>query len=435
MNIAGVLMECNPPHRGHRYLLEQARKAADAEYCVVVMSGDYVQRGEPALVDKYTRAGILLENGADLVLEMPLYAAAGSAAYFAECGIRLLEKLGAVTHMVFGVGTDRTDLLEKTAALLSSAELGNDRYKNELRRLLSSGTSFPAARAGALLSLCGPEDSEQFKAMEPLLSDPSPNDQLALEYYRVLQGVGSPVVPVPVPRIPGIHASDLRTRILSDAAAAENKKTSPAVSAETLRSAFGADLYSDKEPEILENRFRESGPVSFDDFGDMLLYRLCTEPDLTAFFDVSDALASRMKRLLPQYRDPSGFAMLLKTKNMTYTRIRRALLHILLSIRTEDVMRLTEAGWAGYARVLGVRSDASPLLQLLDDTSSIPLIYRPASDSGKLPSPFREAFERDMTASELYALTAAMRHSPASPFLKESAAASYKETSRRLLRI
>ncbi len=429
MNITGILMECNPPHRGHRYLIGKAREMTGADYCVVVMSGDFVQRGEPAVTDKYTRARILLEDGADLVLELPLYAAAGSAAYFAECGIRLMAKLGAVGHMAFGIQCADPSLPEEAARCLVCAENESPDYRRELRRLLNTGLSFPAARARALLSSGILKESGNGKALAALLDAPSPNDQLSVDYCRVIQSAEIPIIPVPVPRIPSAHASDLRAALLSEAGPAGRGGNVP--SGISLLPVFGPDLDSEKEAGILEESFRKACPLGFADFGDMLLYRLWSEPDLTVFFDVSDSLASRIGRLLPMYRDPDSFSLLLKTRNLTYTRIRRALLHILLDVRSEDVISLTEAGWAGYARVLGVRKDAGALLKKLDEVSDIPLIYRPARDAEKIAPRFRRAFEQDLSASELYALTARMKTNlPGS-----SGGVSVKEASRRLLRV
>ena len=124
MKVTGIIMECNPFHEGHAYLLRQARRLTQADYIVVAMSGDFVQRGEPAVFDKYIRAEQILRAGADLVLELPLYAACGSAEYFAHAGIALLDKLGVVTDLCFGSESGDIDQLQQCARILSLAEDG-----------------------------------------------------------------------------------------------------------------------------------------------------------------------------------------------------------------------------------------------------------------------------------------------------------------------
>ena len=122
MTVTGIIMECNPFHEGHAYLLEEARRQTGADYIIVVMSGDYVQRGEPAVFDKYIRAEQILQAGADLVLELPLYAACGSAEYFARGGIALLDRLGVVTDLCFGSESGDTEYIMKYARMLTLAE-------------------------------------------------------------------------------------------------------------------------------------------------------------------------------------------------------------------------------------------------------------------------------------------------------------------------
>ena len=199
MTVTGIIMECNPFHEGHAYLLKEARRRTGADYIVVALSGDYVQRGEPAVFDKYIRAEQVLRAGADLVLELPLYAACGSAEYFARGAVALLDRLGVVTDLCFGSESGDTDYIMRNARLLALAEDGINsmedrsvsaqdesvsaqggtisaedgintseepcvsseegvfRYRLHLQSGLRKGLSFPAARAAALeaVFLCG----------------------------------------------------------------------------------------------------------------------------------------------------------------------------------------------------------------------------------------------------------------------------------------
>ena len=148
-------MECNPFHEGHAFILREARRITQADYIIAAMSGDFVQRGEPAVFDKYIRAEQILQAGADLVLEIPLYAACGSAEYFARGGINLLEKLGVVTDLCFGSESGDFDNLMRCAQTIAAAERKGSPestavYREKLQAGLKGGMPFPAARAAAL---------------------------------------------------------------------------------------------------------------------------------------------------------------------------------------------------------------------------------------------------------------------------------------------
>ena len=147
MKIAGVIAEYNPFHNGHYYQLEQIKQKTGADYIVVAMSGDFLQRGVPALTDKYARTKMALSAGADLVIELPCVWATASAEYFAQAGVRLFQKMGNVTHLCFGAECDDLDLLLSISSLLSQEDAA---YQNFLSQNLKKGLSFPAARSQAL---------------------------------------------------------------------------------------------------------------------------------------------------------------------------------------------------------------------------------------------------------------------------------------------
>ena len=178
MKVTGIIAECNPLHEGHKYLLQEARKVTGADYIVIAMSGDYVQRGAPAIISKEQRASALLQSGADLVLELPLYVSASGADYFARGGISLLESLGVVTDLAFGSESGDLSLLQDAAR-----ELNEDTkaFREALQNGLRKGLTFPQARAEAMTSTDLPA---------------SPNDLLGTEYLRALDRTGSRIRPL-----------------------------------------------------------------------------------------------------------------------------------------------------------------------------------------------------------------------------------------------
>ena len=149
MKVTGLIAEYNPFHNGHRYHIRRSRQITGADFIVVVMSGDFVQRGAPALLDKFTRARMALSCGADLVLELPVRYALGSAEFFAAGGVALLDCLGAVDTLSFGSEQgDVSCLMNLSSLLLREPEI----FRETLKKKSAEGLPFPAAREQALLS-------------------------------------------------------------------------------------------------------------------------------------------------------------------------------------------------------------------------------------------------------------------------------------------
>ena len=381
MKVTGIIMECNPFHEGHAYILSEARRLTQADYIVVAMSGDFVQRGEPAVFDKYIRADQILQAGADLVLEIPLYAACGSAEYFARGGITLFEKLGVVTDLCFGSESGDLDNLLHFAELLAVAEK-NDysdtavKYRVKLQEGLKDGLPFPAAREAALRELFGHDD----------LQYPStPNDLLGLEYCRALLLNDSPIRPRAISRIDVPSATERRTGLLSD------RKS----------------LLCREQP-LLQTTVRQvpAFPVSPDDFSGQLLYALkMQEADLESFLDVSPDLAIRIRKLLGTYTGFSSFCDLIKTKNLTRTRVSRSLLHILLQIRQDRLSALQAAGLILYMRPLALSRTAGPLMASIRQKSSVPFLSKMSEADSLLPPKVFSYLEEELRAEDLYCLT------------------------------
>lgn len=367
--VTGIVMECNPFHEGHQYILNKAREIAGDGHVIVILSGDYVQRGIPAIMSKEQRTHTVLAAGADLVLELPLPYATGAANYFATGAMNLLLRLGVVTDLVFGSLSADADAIIRAAALLDAEP---PEFQECLRAALSEGLSYPAARARAAANALG-------------ISLPTNgNDVLGIEYVRALNHY-TPEHSIRIHAIP---------RIDTDSA--------------TLRRTRMLDAMSQGLTD------HETYYMRANAFSQMLHYRLLSLTGLSGsadaaaalmqYQDVDHDLACRIVRLLPDYHTWEDYCMQLKTRNVTYTRVSRALLHILLDIRADDVAALTAAGTIGYARILGFRRSAGSLLATLREQSTIPLITSPSEGlrSEDIPPVFRQQLRRDLTASELY---------------------------------
>lgn len=395
MTINAIIAEYNPFHNGHRYQLQQARIAKRADYTIVVMSGNFVQRGAPAIVDKFTRAHMALSNGADLVLELPVFYAASSAEYFATGAVSLLDKLGVVDNLCFGSECGDVDILWQIAdILLSEPTL----YTDSLRQSLSRGNSFPSARTSALLEYC-----PSLSASRDILS--SPNNILGIEYIKALHRLASSIQPYTILRV----GSDYH----------EQRMTSYQCSALAIRQAiFSRQDYSFLQPHMPDNSFQlltealnNRRPVHINDFSQALLYKLVTEQGngFCQYLDVTKDLSDRICRQLDSYYNFRGFCEQLKSKELTYTRISRSLLHILLDMKKETYEEYRSLDYIPYARVLGLRQSASSLFTALKQNSRIPLITKLADAQKLLPETAWKLLEKELVINRIYESTAAVK--------------------------
>lgn len=357
MKITGIIAEYNPFHKGHAFHLAQARRITKADYVLVVMSGNYVQRGVPAMFDKYLRAEAALRNGADLVLELPLCTATGSAEYFASGAAALLKASGIVTDLCFGSECGDLSLLERPAQILSEEP---DAYRQLLKQQLKSGMPYPKARALAL------------KQYDPSVSDKileQPNNLLGLEYLKSLKKSGSTICPHTMPRIgAGYHGRHINT---DEPASASGIRLALLKSGGVFTESICAQLPSRE----IYSSYEGKVPVTEDAFSLLLLEKLRRiqgEP-LHQYFDVTEELSNRIWNCLDGFSSFSQFTDLLKTRNLTRTAVSRALLHILLDIK---VYRPAE-----IFRVLGFRKDAAVLLKMLSEKGSLPLAVNPAGEN------------------------------------------------------
>lgn len=385
MKVVGLITEYNPFHNGHGYHLEQAKLKTGADFVVVVMSGNFLQRGEPAIIDKFSRAEMALACGADLVLEIPAYFACASAEYFALGAVSLLNSLGIVDAICFGSECGDIQVLNEIAEVLTTEPA---QYKSTLKTLLAEGISFPAAREGALLSylreMYMKERDGNISKWEEVLD--SPNNILGIEYLKALKKINSSMVPVTIDRITsGYHDQSLHAGISSATAIRRVIQEVQAGAGCSYRDP-DADPLKDQVPDavytILKRESAQSFPVKSADFSQLLHYRLLSAAnpeELAEFFDVTDELAKRMWNLRFSYQGLEAFVSLLKTRQFTETRIRRALMHILLGIKGDAVLKSVRSENAAcYIRVLGFRKKASVLLSEIKKKSDLPILTKMA---------------------------------------------------------
>ena len=384
MRIVGIIAEYNPFHSGHKYHLEQAKLVSGADFSVVVMSPDFVQRGEPAIFSKERRTKMALEAGADLVLELPVCYATGSAEYFAEGAAALLAGIGA-DALCFGCETPDLTLFLRAAEILCEEP---QEYQETLRTLLAKGHSFPKARAEAFSAyLDSAEDvsthilTEDFNAgasLSGFLS--SPNNILGIEYCRALQKLHSPMEVFPIQRIGhGYHDTEISGEFSSATALRHRIKSDP------LEAASSQILVTD----------------------DLLPYlneKLLTGSGFEDILDISPDLSDRLIRLRYSCigRSWDEIVALLRTKQMTEARIRRCLLHLVLGITGSQTEQFRQEGILSFARILGFRRESSVLLKEIKKRGTLPLLTKPAHASRLLNESGQKMLAQNFWASHLY---------------------------------
>lgn len=392
MKTAGIIAEYNPFHNGHAYHLNEVRRRTNADYLIIVMSGNFMQRGIPAMLDKYTRARMALENGADLVLELPCLFSCASAELFAKGGVSLLHQLGAVDFLGFGCENDNLPLLLKTASILTEEP---EEYRLLLQAALKKGNSFPAARSMSLTA-CLQESIPDSEFLS------SPNNILALEYLKALQILDSAIVPVAVKRNGASYHEDELRASFSSALAIRNTLLSQEDSVweqEILKGQVPDSVF-----QILKASYCHTYPVTPRDFSAQLHYKLLLDAGkgYTEYLDVTRDLSDKIKKNLHSYSNLDSFCMLLKSKELTYTRVCRCLTHILLNIRKADLVNSVP-----YARILGFRKECSPLLREIREKSRLPLLTVAADAKQFLSDPAvadssKKMLTADFAAAHIY---------------------------------
>lgn len=391
MKVTGIIAEYNPFHNGHAYHLSEARQRLKSDYIVVVMSGNYVQRGAPTIIDKYSRAEMALRCGADLVLELPVCFACASAEYFAFGGVAILDKLGVTDNLCFG--TETLDSLEDNASCLTekfsaTADLilnEPDDYKQLLKDAQKSGKSNAAARAFAVEQILGKEYLEILETS---------NNILAIEYMKALKKLNSTVKPEPVPRMMTAHNDTVIQGGYSSATAIRNAVYNK-YSLTSLASTLPEDAYN-----ILIDKYLVSFPVFRDDysviFGNALLKAEKTE-DLSKYFGVSPELANRMLKFKNEYRSFSQFRELLYAKNITKATVGRAMLHITLGILEDDMEKMYSSDNLSAVKILGFKKSAEPLLGEIKKKGSISMVSKLAD---YVPDPNGDGADMIMQTTE-----------------------------------
>jgi len=392
----GVVVEYNPFHNGHMYHLQKIGELVPGAPVIGVMSGNWTQRGEPALMNKWARTASTLQAGVDIVIELPAVFALQSAEGFAAGAIRTLAASGVVSHVCFGSEAGNLKPLQELASFLLSE---TSTFRAELQAALKKGLSYPAALHYALKAAAGKKGLPGFSAatMDAVFN---PNNILAVEYLKAISRFAAGITPLTVKRKgAAFHDRELKGSIAS-ATAVRRAVLNEGLAA--VRDVVPASTYRIMEEEIVAGRAPVTG-ASFETVALALLRRAGTA-NIKRAPDVTEGMEHRIKKASAS-PDLDTFISTLKTKRYTRTRLQRILCYLLLSFTKEEFQFFNRTG-PQYLRVLGFTDRGQRLLGAIKEKGSLPIITGPAPflKDKEVAVGAAAMLKHDILAADIYAL-------------------------------
>lgn len=372
MRTTGLIVEYNPLHNGHVYHYQQARIVSEADAVIAVMSGHFLQRGEPALVNKWARAEMALRMGADVVIELPVAYSSQPAEWFAYGAVSALEACGIVDSLVFGSESGEIGWLAQLAAILSEEP---ERFQLMLAERLKQGLSYPAAYSQAVRDFTKVERGLDLKFPADAEALTKPNNTLGLHYLIALRRLRSSIRPLTIKRTAAGYHDPQPADVRIASATAIRRLWSEDGELEAARPYMPSYTMEILRRELEAGR----APIDWESFAQPFFHSLFSRSpeELAALAEVSEGLENRMLRVLAELEDEwtvEHFITRCKTRRYTRTKLQRAMTRILLGHRKEMLTRDLLAGGVPYLRVLGFSSKGRSLLKRMRREAAVPII-------------------------------------------------------------
>jgi predicted nucleotidyltransferase len=403
MATTAIIAEYNPFHNGHLYQLNKAKEITNSDYVISVMSGSFLQRGIPAVTNKYHRAHMAVCAGLDVILELPFVYATSSARDFAISSVVMLNKLHNIDYLAFGAECDDLPLLQHIADIIINEP---EEISALIKEFTSQGMSYPVARAKALAGL------------EPAFANvvATPNNILAIEYISALKKTNSSIKPVVIKRHAAqYNSTDIDGSICSSTAirslfsdiydkqlnTSQNDIKSYNISQnhifDEIKNVIPSSIY-----DIFAQEYNTSYPINIDDFSCWLQYLMTINKGAYDYtIDMTKELYNKLMKCDCR-QNISSICQQLKSKDVTLTRVNRAILHYIFQLTENDMNEFKENGWIYYGRILGLRKNASAIIKEFKNTSDIPIITKAADAYDVLTPTGRKMFDYDITSTKLY---------------------------------
>ncbi|MCH4890273.1 nucleotidyltransferase [Acidaminobacter sp. JC074] len=367
MKVVGLVTEYNPFHNGHLYHLNQSKEETQSDYAIAVMSGHFLQRGEPAIIDKWSRAKAAVESGVDLIIEIPTLYACSSAEYFAYGSVYLLNALGIVDHICFGSEDGNLETIDEITDMLLNP---TEDFQEDLKKHLSDGHSFPKARSLAL------NKDFEFKA----------NNILGIEYIKALKTIESNIQPATIKRVQADYLD-------------ENLKGTIASATAIRKHASNLDQIRAFVPQPTFDMMNHHH-VYKEDLTTLLLYKIRTSSleEIRDIHDVSEGLEYKIKKVAERVSSYEDLLSGIVSKRFTKTRVQRILVKLLLNIKKDDFID----NHPKYIRILAFNDKGKALLKKIKKTCTLPLITN--INKIQLDQDAKDMLDLDITATNIYKL-------------------------------
>lgn len=382
MKVLGIIAEYNPMHTGHIYHISKAKEITGCDTVIVIMSGSFTQQGNIAIINKFERAKQAIQNGVDLVIEIPSAFASSDAGNFAYKSVSILNDLN-VDAICFGAETGNIERLK----LISETLIYKDKeiwieIKNELKK----GISFAKARNNSLNKFLNEDD------INIILS---PNNILALEYLKTLKVLNSNIIPFAIHR-----ESNFNSHIL------ENCYTSSTSIRKALENKCNLNDIQKYIPENVSKYLKNNKIIFNNDFFEILKYKIISmnENDLKEINGVSEGIENKLKKEICNSYSYDEFLFKIKSKRYELSRIKRILVNILLNISKDDFNLLKENN-SNYAHILAFNHDKKDLLSHISNTSNIPVISSLNNKTLSYLNKYQKlSLDIDIYASNIYSM-------------------------------
>lgn len=360
MNITGIITEYNPFHNGHKFHLEESKKQTKSDGTICIMSGNFVQRGGPAIIDKWKRTEMALSNGVDLIIELPTFYAVSSAEFFAKGAVSILNSLNIVNNLFFGSEIGDAKALSEIAKVLVSED---ERFQNILKKNLSLGLTFAKAREKSLIEYLNSSEINNIIT--------SSNNILGIEYIKAILKLNSSINPVSLKREGSNYNDKSLSQTFSSATSIREvlKNTS---NIEDLKNIIPLESY-----EVFSKLQEQDYRFTFEEeMFKYIKYKIQTNcVNFNNLYEVTEGLDNKIIKEISSSNSLHEFILKIKSKRYTYSKISRILTHIYLGLDNDDFKDIANENNL-YVRVLGFNKTGREILSLIKANSSIPLITK-----------------------------------------------------------
>ena len=378
----GIIAEYNPFHNGHLYQIQKAKELTGADTVIAVMSGNFTQRGDTSLINKFEKAKIALQNEVDMVIELPTIYSISSAENFVLGGIKILNEIGNIDYLVFGIEEENLEKLQAIADVLVNED---DEFKRNIKEELDKGNSYPKAREIVLKKVLSSENVENIMQ--------KPNNILAIEYLKALKTTNSKIKPFAIKRKNTMH---------NDENINENY-----ASGTYIRKLFIENNFNEIKKvvpkytyeRLLELKNQGTYVSSINDFSDIVIYKIrtMTKEEISKIADVNEGLENSIKLASTTCKTIDEIIEKVSTKRYTKTRISRILTYILLDITKSEMEQSKNANQ--YIRVLGVNKKCEGILKTINNDKLITSLKKFEENNGE-----NQLLNIDKKATEIYTI-------------------------------